>query len=1066
MPLIKHTTIEAVADLDLYDVISRHCELRKHGANYTGCCPFHDEKTPSFHVSIAKGIYKCFGCGKSGANVISFYMEKMACDFPRAIEELANANGIHIDYEEGAAAERIAQETKHKLELIDVNVLANEFFVSQLSSAISYLRCSNAAAEKWELGFAPKSWDNLKKFLHDKGDYYSAAIELGLIKKSDSGKVYDAFRNRLIFPIKDHKNKLVGFSGRTLEEETKQNPKYFNSIESISYNKSNLLFGLNHAKKSIFEKGEATIVEGNWDVVSMHEKNVTNTVAACGTALTKSQLLLLAKETKAKRLLMIYDGDTSGIKACITNATLAMSLGYIVEVLWLPVKEDPQSFFGSFENCFTNHGVEMYIAEKRQNFILWKAAQYNLLSDASEKSNAIKEICQLLAYISDVFLRDEFIDQVLEATNVKKTTLTKAVQTFARDIDRENPENIMHNSLQEDNYDIPKHLTNVIKWRHIRDEVLKYQYFTHDNIIYMRRGSDPYTFQAVSNFSIKIIQHMEDESRPMRLVEITNIHNRKRTFDTSTDDFVTEMGFRKMLEGKGNYNWKAAGSDFSRLCTKLKDDMGDGRMIKILGWQPEGFWAFNNSMILDGKNKFYDANGCFDFAGDSFYVPSGNQIYERNTSKYLQQKNAAFKPSAYTFKEVANQFKIVHRNHSINALLFTVATVFSDLIYAKLDFFPLLFLYGEPSSGKDNLIKGMQSFFGHPQTAISITGKANTDKAKIRKFAQFVNMIGHLTEYANGDEMIDNMIKHLWDRVGYERGNLESAVSTESILITMSIIFTGNDYPTNDALITRFIGEEMNVTTFTPEQKNNYEKLKEMLLSGFSSLLCDILILRPLFESDFRKVFKEVSAELTTVLWDLSLSDRMIQNAAVLGATYKLTYQSLSYPFTWEEFKENIKVVYERQNNKRSTGSVVAHFWECVIESVKDAREPIEQNREFVLDGANITLQFSQIYTRYLKMHYLLYKKNGLSKMVLLDKLQKSDCFVETVSSVRFGKTSKSSGFRFDLSKAKVLEDFMAAIEMAARFRRNPSTNSEDDKKNKGQTEVNLVELENDDKPF
>jgi hypothetical protein len=264
----------------------------------------------------------------------------------------------------------------------------------------------------------------------------------------------------------------------------------------------------------------------------------------------------------------------------------------------------------------------------------------------------------------------------------------------------------------------------------------------------------------------------------------------------------------------------------------------------------------------------------------------------------------------------------------------------------------------------------------------------------------------------------------------------------------MSLVFTGNDYPTNDALITRFIGEEMNITEFTQEQKNNYDKLKEMTIDGYSSLLCEILAHRPKFESDFRPVFKEVVAELTPELTFSTLNDRMIQNAAVLGACYKLTAEALQYPFTWTDFKSNMLSVYERQGNKRSTGSVVAHFWECIIESVKDTKEPIEQHREFVLDGSNIVMQFSQVYTRYLKMHYVLYKKNGLSKMVLSDKLKKSDCFIEVVSSVRYnnGENGKSSGFRFDLEKAKVYSDFMAAMEIASKFRRNSSTNFDEAK--------------------
>jgi DNA primase len=1072
MPLISKTTIEVVYSLDLETVIGRLVPLTKKGANYNAPCPFHDEKSASFSVNMAKGIYHCFGCKVGGNNAITFYMQFNKCDYVTAITELANQYGITIEYEQGEAAEKQFAAAKHKAELIDINTLANEFFLNSFDQHQPPIRCKKSTAEAWELGYAPVGFSNLKNFLLSKSDVSTEAIEVGLLGISEKKTIYDSYRNRLMFPIKDDKNKLVGFSGRTLEEVTKTNPKYYNSKDSSAYNKSYVLFGFHKAKETIIEKNEAVIVEGNWDVVLLHEKGITNTVAACGTALTKAQLTLLSKNGKAKKLLLIYDVDDNkaGEKACNTNATLAINLGFIVDVIWLPTKEDPESFFGNNgkENSFTAIGVQEHLQANRINFILWKANQFNLIQDASLKSEAIKEICDLLAHTIDVFLRDDLTEKVIEITQVKKTTLTKKVQEISRDVAREDAENLIHTSLEEDNYEIPPHLTTKLKWRQIRDEVLKYQYFTYENMIYMRRGDNPYRFAAISNFSIKIIQHMEDEKRPMRLVEITNIHNRKRTFDTSSDDFVTEMSFRKMLEGKGNYDWKGQGPDFSRLCTKLKDDMGDGRMITILGWQPEGFWAYNNSMILDGVNKMYDDNGCFDYAGEAFYVPSGNKIYERNDTKFFQQKRALFVPAKHTFEEVSKQMVAVHRNHAINALLFTVATTFSDLIYNRVGFFPIYFLYGEAGSGKDNLIHAIQSFFGHPQTAITITGKANTDKAKVRKFAQFNNMIGHMTEYANGDEAIDQMIKSFWDRVGYERGNIDSSVGTDSIQITMSLVFTGNDYPTNDALITRFIGEEMNKTEFTEQDKTNYEALKEMTLSGYSSLLCEILKHRDSFKENFRKEFKEVGQELAPLLANLNLADRMTQNAAVLGACYKLTHLTLKYPFTWSQFKENLVAVYSQQSNKRSTGSIVAHFWECFIESIKDAKEPIEMYREFVVDGDTITLQFSQVYTRYLKMHYTLYKKSGLSKSVLLDKLKKSDCFMDAISTVRYNSTpsGRSSGFRFNIVKAGVQTDLNAALEIAARFRRVSSTNSSEPN-NHNEAKKDEMDFENEnEKPF
>ena len=1026
--LISPATIQECNDADLVQVVQHYVtDLKKKGANYTACCPFHSEKTPSFVVSPAKGMYKCFGCGKGGNNPIDFVLAAdTTLGFREAVEKVGAICGIFIEYDdsEKAQAELAKQQARKADE--EVNRAAMQHWKQNLAHGAQYLRCSAETAELFDIGFAINSFTDLGAALDNAKIALRHAAELGLQKEKQDGTYCDRFLSRIMFPIYNHKKQVVGFTGRNVEENSKYE-KYKNSPESDIFKKGENLFGIHIALESIRETGQATIVEGNWDCITLHEKGVANTVAPGGTAFTQKQRELLKKY--CNRLLLIYDGDKPGIAAMHKNAIAAMKDGFVVDVLLLPENQDPDSFFRNDENLADKDGVLLtaaeYIAQHRVNYTLLLAKQVPDETDVVKRTELLKTLTLYISYLKDEFLRQTMLDELVSVTGEKISKLKKFLQEHGTPLP-EPGENF--GALAEgETYTMPKDVK--LQWHEVKEQVYKYGFFTDANRIYMKRGTDgSFTFAKVSNFSIRIIQHMQDEKRPMRLVQIQNIHGSKQTFDTSTDDFVTQLGFKKMIEGKGNFDWQGTDIDFSRLCQKLKDDMGSGRMITLLGWQSEGFWCFNNAIITETETRFISENGCVEFNNSSYYVPSANSIYAENLSRFFPQKRCIYIKTTKTFSEVAAMIKTVHRHHAINALLFTVAGAFSDLIFERTSFFPLMFLYGEAGSGKDQIIEACQGFFGKPQTAISITGKANTDKAKVRKFAQFPNVPGHLSEYKNGNEDTDEMIKALWGRTGYERGTIDSSVGTESIQITMPVFFTGNDYPVNDALITRFIAEEMNKTEFSDEEKRNYEALKDVMISGYSSTLEEVLKLRKVFESDFRKTFKEVGPLLSEKLILAGVNDRMIQNAAVLGATYKLAHTTLKFPFTWDEFLQNIVLTYNKQSNKRATGSIVSHWWDCFLECVRDKNKPIMLNIDFSYSGNELFVQFSSVHSRYLMMHHQLFRSNGLSKAVLSDKLKKSDCWVGEKTAHRYGE-NRTSAYVFDFEKTGIKDDLIKVID-------------------------------------
>jgi DNA primase len=330
----------------ILEVISDYMSLRKSGANYQGICPFHGEKTPSFNVNPARGIFHCFGCG-AGGNVVTFIMRMEGMSFPNAVKFLAKRVGVDIP-------ERpLTQEEKRKVGeqdlLYEVNELAAQFYRRVLeqeesgAAGRSYLErrlVDKDTAAVYRMGFAPAGWDNLAKHLQRKGIAPEQAEKLGLLRKREgSGGFYDTFRNRLLFTISDLHGRAIGFGGRVMDDSL---PKYINSPESLVYRKSEVLFGLDLAKKGMRERGSAIIVEGYFDHLALYRAGFTNVVATCGTALTPQHLKLLKRY--AEKVYMLFDGDEAGRKATLRSMELFLEEGFPARVIEVPSGDDPDTF--------------------------------------------------------------------------------------------------------------------------------------------------------------------------------------------------------------------------------------------------------------------------------------------------------------------------------------------------------------------------------------------------------------------------------------------------------------------------------------------------------------------------------------------------------------------------------------------------------------------------------------------------------------------------------------------------------------------------------------------------
>jgi len=423
--MIDQATVQKIFDAaDIYEVVSDFVSLKKRGVNYVGCCPFHNEKTGSFTVSPAKGIYKCFGCGKGG-NVVNFIMEHEQFSYVEALKWLAAKYNIVIEEKELSEQER--KEKSERESMLIVTNYAEEFFVDQLwntdegkSVGMSYFRhrgLDDKTIGKFGLGYSPEVWDALTKEAQAKGYKKEFLVKTGLTIESDRG-LFDRFRARVMFPIRDLAGKIIAFGGRIMTND-KKSAKYLNSPESEIYHKSRTLYGIYFAKKSIVQHNRCYLVEGYLDVISFHQKGIENTVASSGTSLTIEQIRLIRRLTP--NVTIIYDGDAAGIKASLRGIDLVLEEGLNVRVVSLPEGEDPDSYAQSH----TAEEVLEYISAHETDFIHFKT---KLLlgqagSDPIERARLISDIVKSISLIPDNITRSVYVQETASQLKVEEEVL-------------------------------------------------------------------------------------------------------------------------------------------------------------------------------------------------------------------------------------------------------------------------------------------------------------------------------------------------------------------------------------------------------------------------------------------------------------------------------------------------------------------------------------------------------------------------------------------------------------------------------------------------------------------
>ncbi|MBL7778411.1 MAG: DNA primase [Chitinophagales bacterium] len=435
--MISVSTIQKINDeARVEDIVGEFVTLKKRGANLQGLCPFHNEKTPSFNVSPAKNIYKCFGCGKAGGP-LNFLMDYQQMSYPDALRYVAKKYGIEIEETERTDEEKQRELEQHNLteSILIANTAAQKFFTDYMlhnengKIGLAYFKergFLTSTIEKFQLGFAPDAGDAFTKHALQNGYQLDILKKAGLTSPKENS-TYDFFRNRVMFPIHNLTGKVVAFGGRIMGKDEKA-PKYVNTPESEVYIKSKVLYGLFFSKNDIRKKDECLLVEGYTDVISLHQNGIENVVASSGTALTQEQIRLVKRITS--NITLIYDGDAAGIKAALRGTDLILEEGMNVRIVVLPAPEDPDSYVRKVGA----EDFQKYVQQNKRDLISFKTSMLaeEAKQDPIQKAKLIREIIESIAKIPDQIQRSVYIKQSSQLFDMHEQILITEVNKLRR----------------------------------------------------------------------------------------------------------------------------------------------------------------------------------------------------------------------------------------------------------------------------------------------------------------------------------------------------------------------------------------------------------------------------------------------------------------------------------------------------------------------------------------------------------------------------------------------------------------------------------------------------------
>lgn len=899
--MLPQSTLDAVQNLDIVDVIGKYVNLKKKGSNYSACCPIHNEKTPSFSVNPSKQIFKCFGCG-AGGDGIQFVQLNSNLGFIEAVTLIAKDHNIAIPEEK--YNEQEAEEYRHKQGIKVTNDLVCSWFQQNLQAnaeALAYVesRWSDESITQFRIGYAPAGFENLKAWGSQQGIRQEMLIECGLLKESKE-KVFDHFRNRIMFPIFDSKGLISGFTGRDFSGDA-DTPKYSNTPETAAYKKGELLYGLNFARRVARERGYLHLVEGNPDAIRLHEIGKSNTVATGGTALTQEQI----KAIKAicSSVTIIGDSDKAGKLAVERSGSLLIESGLFVNVVQLPDdnKEDPDSFFKDADQ------FDDYVKQNLKDFILWKvASMQDKAKNPDMKSRLIDQVARLISFLPEGG-HEVYLEQLAQLVKPKKAW-ADALKAYKAE---QAPE-------KEDGFRIPDNVS-LSDWE-------KYGFYSDNNCYYFKTKSG---VSRGSNFTMEPLFHISSVLNAKRLYKITNEYNFSQVIELQQKDLIGLSAFRLRVESIGNFLFEAGETELNKLKRYLYEKTESCFEITQLGWQKQGFWAWSNG-IYNGTWSESDSNGIVKFHDENFYLPSSSQVYQAEDTLFVSERRFRFQPGKVTLNDYTAKLIEVFGENAMYGICFYIASLFRDHIVKLFGFFPILNLFGPKGAGKTELAISLMQFFGNQAKGPNLTN--TTKPALADHVAMFSNACCHIDEYKNNIEYEKiEFLKGLWDGTGRTRMNMDKDRKKETTHVDCGIILSGQEMPTADiALYSRLVFLSFTKVEYTDEEKDHFNELKALEKSGLTHITHELLQLRPVFIEKFMAEYQNTGKIINDKLEKKVIEDRIFRNWLILLASYQTLKGIIKLPFTEQKLMNNAVQLIVRQNQETKKSNELSIFWSIV----------------------------------------------------------------------------------------------------------------------------------------
>lgn len=565
------------------------------------------------------------------------------------------------------------------------------------------------------------------------------------------------------------------------------------------------------------------------------------------------------------------------------------------------------------------------------------------------------------------------------------------------------------------------HLPPGCRLSEVETDLLRYGVFEFDGKVwtcYDGRGQRGKWATEVSNCTINIHRHIRTKDGAIALVSITTVSEPEpRTFDTEFDVFSTSLSFTKWL-GHHACQWWGTDSSFIAYKRLLMDRMRKCELITELGTHPNGFFVFNNAMV-NGSVTRIDPEGCFQHNGQWYYVPSGNSVYANDPGEYAIQKMVHLAETEVDFHTWASAMVRVYGSHAYTAIAFVLMTAFSGFVFKIVRGIPLMFYYGEGGGGKDALIKSAQAVFGDPQPEIFLSGP-NTDKGLIKMFAESTDIIQNLAEYRKGPKVrdTDEMLKSMWGRIGYRIAAMRGK-KTEVIPINCTAMVSGNDKPTDNALLRRLILEVIEKRQHSNEDVEAFNRLQEMEKAGVSSVFPQFYKYADQFKASwYTDYFKTSRPIIQEAMGSTVVDSSILQNMQVLLGTMRFFHDKdrLSFPFTPDDMVAHMANSMAVQLEMRSEGSEVSTFWSCFVFAVK--RGQLVEGREFKIRGNSILFHWGDVYGAYASAHLSMMGQKGENPGDMRTKLMRHPCYIASPASVRLAPGRNTSAIECDMDKS------------------------------------------------